>query len=221
METSLRLTGTDKHKWYPHVFVYMEKKKFEAEYSVFPGDQPETDVSFTLSEEAEDVLFKGLAKYLHDKAEEGIFEEQAIHLYQRLAYQKSSHPPWFEIDEKRTYDLRMNKGDYRILTDIIGEQIKSVIGVDAADPYLKLIGVWDDITERILIEQDIQETIEEIEDEIKDEGVPDPDNGEFQCFIYGGSVAVFENDRTGSTWHYCTECGNSYPNIPSTHECLR
>lgn len=204
----------------------VHEKAFDVTYTVL-NDDGQYDVSFELSEEAEDTLFTGLAQRVHDDATDGIFDGETVHLYKKLAEQRESHPPWFEVDHKRTYDLEMTPSEYNTLTTIIGQQLQNVLRPSGADRYRELLDVWEDITDAMLWADEIDDYIEQSHDgrvqaTINDSwgSIPDPDNGTFMCFIHDNTIAVYENERTGNTWHYCRSCGLSKPSIGGDHECL-
>lgn len=195
----------------------MQEKTFEATYTVVAADDETFDVTFELSQDAEEALFRGLADKIHDQASEGVFDAELIHLYKRLANQQQSHPPWFEVDEDRTYDLALTMSDYSTITEIVGKQLTNVLRPSAADTYEELIDVWSGITQDILIEQELRDLEDELAEEIVE--YPDPDNGEFKCFIHDGKVAVFENDD-GDRWYRCNVCETTYAEIGDQHGCL-
>lgn len=130
----------------------MHEKAFEVRYTELNPDD-EYDVSFELTEEAEDALFTGLANMLREHASDGIFYKELIHLYKKLSEQQESHPPWIETDDidGRTYDLHITSSDYRLLSKIVGEQLQNVLRPDGAQRYRELIDAWESITDQMLV----------------------------------------------------------------------
>jgi hypothetical protein len=182
----------------------MEQRKFTVEYTRIDTDDA-VDVSFELSEDAEDALFTGIANRLHTRAGNGSFDGHLVHLYKRLAEQQESHPPWIDTSVDRTYDIELTEADYSELSHIIGKQMTHVISPDGADKYEELVSVWRAITAQML-DQDTNQ-------------VPnDPDRGEFQHLRHQ-TVAVYKDSETGERWSHCIGCDTAFANVPDNHEC--
>lgn len=214
-------------KWVGPILVCMEEQKFEVEYTVISRDQNSYDVTFELSEDAEEALFTGLADHMANRVENGGFDGELVHLYKMLAGQQESFPPWFETDSDRTYDLEITDSMYSELSRIIGKQLSKVNRTNAAPKYRELVGAWEDITDQIDRQKEIDsvhegqiETMQsrlDVANVVKEHyDLPDPETGEFICFIQQGDVAVYENDH-GERWYYCTICEQSYSVIGEHH----
>lgn len=194
----------------------MDKETFDAEYVTTSDDETEYDVTFELSKEAEDMLFASLGNLLREDVRMGVFSPEAVRFYKTMADERTQCPPWLDDGGKRTYNVSLTDNQYTCLTRIIGDQLKSVLSIDGTSNCEELVAVWQSITEQI-DNQDNDESNKTL-DEFAD-GIEDPENGHFACFIYDNTVAVFENDF-GDTWYKCTSCDTMYADIGDEHGCL-
>jgi len=179
----------------------MYDRSFTAEYADF-GDGAVYDVSFELTEGAEDLLFTGLAEQLYESASDGYFDAHLVHLYHKLSEQYVNHPPWIELESSvRTYDLELTESDYSKLNDVIGQVIGDMVSVDQHEKFEDLIDAWSEITQSM------------VDDE---PNFVDPDNGRFVEYTQDDTVIVFENEY-GEQWYRCTECETMYSEISDDH----
>jgi hypothetical protein len=193
----------------------MHEKTFEIEYIDLREDESH-DVSFELSEDAEELLFRGIADKLYDGASEGYFDGQVVHLYKRLSDQRLSHPPWIDIDGPRVYDLELTESEYGILSSIIASNLSTVIGPDKAEDHRELVRVWDDITEQ-MIEDDEQDHENAVLDDFT--GGFEPDIGDFIGYkVDDMDIARFRDDD-GDEWYRCTRCRVTRPGTGDHHDC--
>lgn len=181
-------------------------RSFEVSYHDTSLRDETRDVSFELTEDAEDALFAAFEREIGEHVRDGTFPDQKVHLFHRLAEQRTEHPPWIEANDGiRTYDLVVSEWDYHLLTRIVGESLSNVLGPEGASRYEELVEVWQDVTEQMLDTETEYEPV-------------DPDNGYFECFIQDGSVAVYTNEE-GDRWYTCTECEQSFAEIAEDHTC--
>lgn len=177
------------------------------------------DVSFRLSEDSEDALFRAMAQHVSADMDSGVFPVQEMHLFYRLSSQRSNHPPWIEMDDERVYDLELTEWDYHILSTVIGESLSNVLGPDGADKYSELVDVWQDITRDMQLEDELDELQEQLQQQklitVENE---QPDNGQFMCLVKDGQFKLYENDD-GDAWYVCTDCGTSFTQIGDNHDC--
>lgn len=203
-------------------------RAFRVEYNDMSMQDGTYDVSFTLTEDAEDLLFRALEQEISDDVRSGTFADQKVHLYKRLAEQSQSHPPWIEAnDDARVYDLVVTEWDYHLLSKIIGSTMSDLLGPDAAGKYEELLSVWNDITDQMR-ESDTdtyppeQKTFDSVIDDygqsfIDDAKIGDTENSTFKCLIRGGDVMVYENED-GSMWYECSICHDTF-NVLGDHDC--
>jgi hypothetical protein len=183
-------------------------RSFEAEYHDTSLRDGTYDVTFTLSEDAEDALFAAFDREISDHFRDGNMPDQKLHLLRRLCGQRSEHPPWIEAkDGKRTYDLELSEWDYHLLTRIIGESLSNVLGPDGAERYSELVEVWEDVTTQM-------------QTAVAEEVIPEPDNGVFQCHVRDGQFRLYKN-ADGDEWYVCTDCETSFASIGDEHDCTR
>jgi len=205
-------------------------RQFEVEYYDTSLRDGTRDVTFELSEDAEDALFSALHREVEENMREGAFPPQKIHLYKRLSEQRTEHPPWIEANGgKRTYDLELSEWDYHLLSKMIGESLSNVLGPDGADRYAELVEVWTEITDQMqphdgweqppeqstlssVITEAGRKTIEETAEAM------DPESGEFQCLVRDGQFRLYENEH-GDSWYVCTDCGTNFAEIGDNHDC--
>lgn len=180
------------------------------------------DVTFELTEDAEDVLFRALAREVEDDIVSGTFPKQKMHLVQRLTEQYESHPPWIETEnDVRTYDLEMSSWDYHLMAKIIGKSMSNLLNPEASEKYEDLLEAWEKITEDMQIASEVNEIQEELRSEITP-NPSDPSNGSYETTVTiedGSSFEVYKNERTGATWYVCVDCRQSYAEIGSEHTC--
>lgn len=194
----------------------MHEKTFEIEYIDYNDESH--DVSFELSKDAEELLFRGIADRLYDDAEDGQLHGQTVHLYKRLADQRQSHPPWIDVDGPRVYDLELSKSDYGALSSMIGSRMSMIMSPEASDAHRELLRVWDDLTEQMVTDEDPSHGNAVLDDFIDP---PQSDNGDFVGYRAGEGgidIAVFEND-TGDRWYTCSNCGVTRPGSGAHHDC--
>lgn len=188
------------------------------------------DVTFELSEDAEDALFAAFEREIGDHIREGVFPDQKIHLFRRLSKQRTEHPPWIEANGgERTYDVELSEWDYHILSKLIGQSLTNVLGPEGADRYAELVDVWQDITEQMqphngytqppeqatlssLITEAGEQFIEEQAEKLE------PANRRFECFIRDGQFRKYSNEH-GDTWYVCNDCETSFTEIGDDHDC--
>jgi len=202
-------------------------REFEVEYYDTSHSDGVVDVSFELTKDAEDVLFRALAREIEDDISSGTFPKQKMHLVERLTDQYESHPPWIESNtDVRTYDLEMTEWDYHVITKIIGKSMSNLLGPEASEKYEDLLDAWRKITTDMQVTMELKEIQEEINSDIKEDiknHLPsNPSNGSYETTITiedGSAFEVYKNERTGDTWYVCTMCRQSYSEIGSEHTC--
>lgn len=200
--------------------LHEENRAFEVSYYDSSLREGTYDVTFTLGPDAENALFEALGREVAEPVREGVVPDQKMHLYRRLAKQRSEHPPWIEASgDERTYDIELTEWDYHLLTSMIGESLSNVLGPDGADRYSELVDAWQEITTQMQVENEVDELEDELEQMSIDTYGTDPDNGSFVCLLYGGTVRKYTNDD-GDTWYVCTGCDTNYAEISDDHECL-
>jgi len=198
-------------------------RRFEVEYYDTSLQDGLCDVTFELSEDAEDALFAALHREIEQNMREGGFPSQKIHLFKRLSEQRTEHPPWVETNGvARTYDMELSEWDYHLLTKMIGESLSNVLGPAGAQKYEELVDVWKDITMQMEM-ADIgtgseQMTLDSVVDDEREQF--NPDNGQFLCLLQDGKIHKYGNDD-GDTWYICTKCDTSFAEIDDNHDCSK
>lgn len=204
-------------------------RRFEVEYYDTSLQDGLCDVTFELSEDAEDALFAALHREIEQNMREGGFPSQKIHLFKRLSEQRTEHPPWIETKgTSRTYDMELSEWDYHLLSKIVGESLSNVLGPAGAPKYEELVDVWKDITmqmemadprqpsEQTTLSSVITEAGENFIEQAAEEF--NPDNGQFLCLLQDGKIHKYGNDA-GDTWYVCTGCDTSFAEIADDHDC--
>lgn len=190
---------------------------FEVEYHDPSLRDGTYDVTFTLSEDAEDALFAAFDREISDYVRDGILPDQKLHLLRKLSEQRDNHPPWIEVDaDERTYDLELSEWDYHILTTIVGESLSNVLGPEGASRYEELVEIWTEITEQMRIDQEIDEVIDEAAEELRDDEF-DYESARFECFTADRNFSVFTNDNV--KWYHCLDCKTDVWDRGDHNEC--
>ena len=179
-----------------------ENRSVELSYNDVSLIDGEYDVSFDLTEDAEEALFSSLSHLISEDIDRGVLPEQHIHLYKRLIEQHAKFPPWVDsIDEDyRTYDLKLTTGDYRILTNALSHALTNVLRPAGADTYMELHDAWESITNQ-MVDQDPHGD---------DDGfIIDPETPSdktFDCFIRGGEFRKHSSGDGFDEWVECDTC---------------
>jgi len=137
-------------------------RSFDVEYYDPSSRDGTYDVTFRLTEDAEEALFTAMHREVEGNVRNGAFPEQKMHLLKRLADQHSEHPPWIETDgSRRVYDMVLTEYDYHLLTRMIGESLSNVLGPEGSPRYEELVDVWKDVTGQMM-SQKITESGEDV-----------------------------------------------------------
>jgi len=205
-------------------------RSFEVAYNDTSLRDGTHDVTFELTEDAEDALFAAFDREMGDNIREGVFPDQKMHLFKRLSEQRTEHPPWVEANGgKRTYDVELSEWDYHILSKLIGESLSNVLGPEGADRYAELVDVWQDITEQMQphngwTQPPEQATLSSVITEAGEAFIEEtaeklnPETGHFECLVQDGQFRLYSNDH-GDTWYVCTDCETSFAEIGDDHDC--
>lgn len=197
-------------------------RKMEATYHDPSLRDGTYDVSFELTEDAEDALFAAFTDELHSHLRDGTFPAQKIHLFQKLSEQRTEHPPWIDTPSGAwTYDLELSEWEYHLISRVVGNSLDNILGPGGADKYEELIDAWKEITQDMQSEQELEELEGEMQqseiEDYKDFGAPV--NSVFKCFVHDGQYRMYEETTTGDKWYICTDCTASFSEIDEEHEC--
>lgn len=181
-----------------------DTRSMEIEYVDPSLNEGYYDVSFEVTERAEELLFSAFEAEIGDDIVVGTVPSQKIHLFKRIAEQRRSHPPWIDTDtDVRTYDLVITEWDYHLLSRMIGSVMSNIHGPSVADDYKVLQDAWQSITD----------------DMTDDDDGRDVDMVGQMTISDGSEFNVYEDSRSGARWYVCTECGTSYASVGDEHVC--
>jgi len=194
-------------------------RSFQVEYDDTSLRDGTYDVTFTLSEDAEDALFAAFDREISDHLRNGVMPDQKVHLLRRLCEQQSEHPPWVEAnDGERTYDLELSSWDYHLLTKVIGESLSNVLRPSGAERYEELVDIWLDVTEQMQIEKEIDDIIDEAAADLYgDDDELDICEARFECFTANRNFSVYDDD--GTKWYNCINCHAKFKEPTGLDEC--